>query len=351
MTQTDVLRCRNISRFYGDVTAVKDVNVSLGKGEIFALVGPSGSGKSTILRMVAGFERPDQGEIDLSGEVISSARVFLPPERRRVGIVFQDYALFPHLTVMENVMFGLRGQSDGKKRASDLIEQVGLRGLEQRYPSQLSGGQQQRVALARSLAPEPKILLLDEPFSNLDPQLRSSVCEDVRALLKEKGITTLFVTHDEHEALFIADRMGIVYEGGLIQVGTPAQVFQKPVSKFVATFLGIADFLPAVHKNGEIETEIGTIVGTAPGIHFDLMVRPDDVMIMDDDISAVPAQVTGKVFQGMHFLYTLTLPSGREVRSLQVHYRSFGIGDTVGVKLVPGHALNCFIGDRAAHHV
>jgi iron(III) transport system ATP-binding protein len=350
MTERHVLRCEGVSKAYGSVTALDELELVLEQAAILALVGPSGCGKSTLLRLIAGFDRPDRGSISMEGVVLSGTDVLIPPRKRRFGMVFQDYALFPHLTVEENISFGVSG-ADAETRP--LMAQVGLAGLERKYPHELSGGQQQRVALARSIAARPRLLLLDEPFSNLDPQLRHRIRGEVKEILQATRTRSIFVTHDEEEALFMGDIVAVMNQGRIIQIGTPYEIFQKPQSRFVARFMGPADFLPGKITSTGLATEAGTLpipTGLNGDRRFEVMVRPDDVAIVpagEPQEGLASGRIVRKEFRGMHFLYAIELPSGGTLHSLQVHYADFAVGDWVGVRLDPRHPLRIFSGETA----
>ena len=344
-----VIQCQGLSKFFGAAPVLTDVSLSLEPGEILALVGPSGSGKTTFLRLVAGFETPDSGTVELEGRPVSGEGTWVPPESRRLGMVFQDYALFPHLTVFQNVTFGLAKMSRPaqERRAQEMLEMVRLSHLAQRYPYQLSGGEQQRVALARSLAPSPLALLLDEPFSNLDPQLRSQLREEVKDIFRSSRVTVVYVTHDQEEALFMGDRVAVIHKGCLQQVGTPEEVFHYPRSPFVAGFLGTADFLSAQATEAGLVTEIGTLRPLErPSLDspYELMVRPDDVAIRSSETGA--GRVESRVFRGTHYLYGLVLPSGAIVHSLQHHTAHYRYGERVEVYLERDQTLICFVQGR-----
>jgi iron(III) transport system ATP-binding protein len=310
----------SVRKQYAETTAVQDLTLSIAKGEFFTLLGPSGCGKTTTLRLIAGLDSPSSGTITLAGQLVSSTAYCLPPERRRVGIVFQDYALFPHMTVSENISFGLHGQSRSAiaKRANELLEMVGLSGSGRKYPHELSGGQRQRVALARSLAPSPGVMLLDEPFSNLDAELRVALRQETKGILRANGTTVILVTHDQEEAFSLSDRVGLLNAGRLEQVGTPYQIYHHPASRFIADFVGRADFVPATVQGDLVVSSIGSFRrnGSAyPAAHqVDLMVRPDDVLIAPDPQGeAVIADVR---FLGAHALYQLELPDQTHLHSL-----------------------------------
>jgi iron(III) transport system ATP-binding protein len=269
---------RDVTKRFGAVVAVDDVTLDVAHGEILALLGPSGCGKTTFLRLVAGFERPDLGTIVLGGRTVAGDGTFVRPEARRAGIVFQDYALFPHMTLAANVGYGVRGRK--RDRVEEVLRLVGLSGLGDRYPYELSGGQQQRVALARALAPAPDIVLLDEPFSNLDAALRERVRGEVREILRAAGTTTIFVTHDQEEALSLADRVAVMQDGRLHQVGTPGEVYGRPADLFVAAFVGGANLLSGSAASEGIRHPLGLIAGT-PGEAV-VVIRPEAVRLRGD---------------------------------------------------------------------
>ena len=344
-----VVECVGLTKEFDGVRAIEGVDLALERGRTLALVGPSGCGKTTLLRLLAGLETPSQGTVVLGGRVVASPVSWEPPEARRVGMVFQDYALFPHLTVAQNVVYGLNGWSkEARERRMDaLLEMVRLQHVRDRYPHQLSGGEQQRVALARALAPRPVALLLDEPFSNLDPQLRSSMRAEVREILQSNGVTTVFVTHDQEEALYMGDVVAVMSTGKVEQIGPPETVFHHPQSAFVARFLETTDFLPARVVNGGLETEIGRVeISTElpPGTAVEVMVRPDCVSITPR--SDGQGRVQSRLFEGMHYLYAVSLSSG-VVHSLATHAHRYEAGETVQVTLEPDHNLVCFWDGRS----
>jgi len=307
-----------VHRRFGPVVALDGVNLRVGDGEVVALLGPSGSGKTTVLRLVAGFDRPDGGAVSLGGWTVADpARgVWVPSERRGVGIVFQDLALFPHLTVAGNVGFGLmEGPAvDRRARVRHMLDLVGIAELGGRYPHELSGGQQQRVALARALAPGPAVVLLDEPFASLDAGLRSQLCEEVGRILRATGATALFVTHDQEEALALADRVAVLERGCLEQVDAPHRLYHAPATRFVAGFVGESDFLTAQPAGDRLDTEIGPLEnpGLDPAAAIEVMVRPHQVALAPDP--AGPAVVLAHRFRGSADAYTLALPSGCQLR-------------------------------------
>ncbi|MCY4530125.1 MAG: ABC transporter ATP-binding protein [Chloroflexi bacterium] len=340
---TFAVRCNGLTKRYGEVAAVEGVDLAVQPGEILSIVGPSGSGKTTTLRLIAGFESIDAGEISLRGEVVSGLKTHVPPERRRVGIVFQEHALFPHKTVGENVAFGLHklGASERSERLREALELVRLTHLERRYPHELSGGEQQRVALARALAPNPAVLLLDEPFSNLDADLRARIRGEVKSILADAGVTVVFVTHDQDDALFMGDRIAIINEGRIEQSGTPEQVFHEPETRFAAGFLGVADFLPAEYSNGTVKTELGSfpMSGESSGL-CEVMTRPDDIEVTRSPEGS--ARVLSRTFQGISDLYVIELPSGAVVRAERPHHKRFEPGDSVRVTVAPHYVARCF---------
>ena len=335
---------------YGARKVVEDLSLTLAPGRIGCLLGPSGCGKTTVLRAIAGFEGLQAGEIRLDGERVSAPGYQLPPERRRIGMVFQDHALFPHLTVADNVGFGLRGMAHAKTRVQEMLETVGLAHAASRYPHELSGGQQQRVALARALAPQPLLLLLDEPFSNLDVELRERLGAELRGLLAPSGTTALLVTHDQHEAFAIADEIGVMSAGRIQQWDTAYQLYHRPANRFVADFIGEGAFLPAdVIQDFQLQMELGIMRSEQPircaehgdacgkGCAVDVLLRPDDVV--HDDASPITAEVVAKAFRGAEFLYTLRLPSGATVLSLVPSHHNHGIGERIGIRLEPDHVV------------
>ncbi|HVL99091.1 MAG TPA: ABC transporter ATP-binding protein [Egibacteraceae bacterium] len=301
------------------VRAVDGVDLAVTGGRVLALLGPSGCGKTTLLRLIAGFERPDAGSVTIAGAEVAGARTWVPPERRRVGMVFQDYALFPHLTVGGNVAFGLprrraraRGALPG--RVTEVLELVGLGGLADRYPHELSGGQRQRVALARALAPEPAVVLLDEPFSNLDAGLRAQVRADIHRILSVAGATALFVTHDQEEALSVADEVAVMHAGRIVQQATPEDLYRSPADRTVAAFVGDAELLPGHSVGLSAETDLGMVALTGPvqGA-VEVVVRPESLVLTKDQTG--DAVVVAREFYGHDQVLHLRLASGRLVRA------------------------------------
>ena len=338
------IRCFGLSKQYNSVMAVQGVELAVGHGEKLVLLGPSGCGKTTLLRLIAGFEIPDAGTLAVGGELVAAPDFSLAPEKRRVGMVVQDYALFPHLDVRGNVSYGIRRLPDRDERVRQVLELVGLTGMERRMPHELSGGEQQRVALARALAPHPAVVLLDEPFSNLDTALRARVRAEVRQILTDAGATSIFVTHDQEEALFLADRIAVMDQGTIQQVDTPERIFHSPATPFVAKFMGVADFLSARVAGDVLETELGMLPRpeeAGPGSDVQVMVRPDDIAIYPEEDGG--GVVIERVFQGAHYLYRVRLPSGSVVHSLRQHYQVYDVGSAVAARIDPGHRLTCFV--------
>ncbi len=320
---TPILCLNQISKQFdnGSAPAVNQVSFSLNCGDILGLLGASGCGKTTLLRLIAGFEQPQTGSIELAGQRVTGQGMWQPPELRDVGMVFQDYALFPHLTVAKNVAFGLqqRRKKFTAKRIKDLtaeaIARVGLTGLENRYPHELSGGQQQRVALARALAPQPAIVLLDEPLSNLDVQVRLRLRQEIRDILKTSQTTAIFVTHDQEEALSICDYVAVMRQGNIEQVGTPEMLYQAPASRFVAEFVTQANFLPARWQQKGWQTEIGWFpADQQPANPVDrqqteVMIRQEDLQLVADQTSQVV--IHDRQFLGREYRYWLLTPTGQ----------------------------------------
>jgi iron(III) transport system ATP-binding protein len=345
-----LLRLDGVSRRFapGQPPAVDRLCLTVAAGEILALLGPSGCGKTTTLRLIAGFEIPDDGTVEIRGQIMSAGGRAVPPEARGVGMVFQDYALFPHLSVAHNVGFGLGRLERGPRarRVAEVLELVGLTALADRYPHELSGGQQQRVALARALAPAPALILLDEPFSNLDADLRAVMREEIQKILRLTGTTAVFVTHDQQEAFTVADRVGVLHAGRLAQVDTPYEVYHHPATRFVAEFVGEADFLRCMVKEQGIVSEIGTFRnpnGHPVGLPVDMMVRPDDVDFIPHPDGEVV--IAGRQFHGSENLYRLRLASGARVHSVQPSTTLYPVGTRVRVVASMIHVVAFGLGD------
>ena len=311
--RTAAIHCHQLVKTFGSVTALDGFELEIGRGEILSLLGPSGCGKTTALRVIAGFEHPDTGSVTIGDATVIGDGVELAPDKRRVGMVFQDYALFPHMTVAGNIEYGLTGR-DRQHRVVEVIELVGLTGMAERMPHELSGGEQQRVALARALAPGPAVILLDEPFSNLDATLRDTMRREVRTILKEAGATAIFVTHDREEALAIADLVAVMREGAVIQVGTPHMLYRSPEDPWVAAFIGEADFVPGEAGIGQVDTQLGRFphFGSLRG-PVQVLVRPEWVHLTKTP--GATASVVEAEFYGHDQLVSLELPDGMTLRA------------------------------------
>jgi iron(III) transport system ATP-binding protein len=356
------IEIKGVSRFFGWVRAVCDLSFTVEAGEFLAILGPSGCGKTTILRLIAGLERPDRGAIVIGDDLVADDKIWVSPERRGVGMVFQDYALFPHLTVAQNIAFGLNGQRP--TRVQELLKLVGLDGFARRYPHELSGGEQQRVAIARSLATHPKVLLLDEPFSNLDADLRPKMRAELKILLQRLNCTTIFVTHDQEEAFELADRIAVLNAGQLEQIDAPEEIYREPATRFVAEFIGHADFLKGRVRGNCIETAIGCFAKPRPlpeGATVQVMVRPEEIdLTLWPPTSPLAPPLKGKGEEGWeelgeksegliiarHYrggmqLITVRLSSGEALRSLQPAGVRFPLASRVGVQ-VKTHAPMIF---------
>ncbi len=351
-TQTDpdtVLEISGVTKRFGPEAAVEDLSLTIEDGELLTFLGPSGCGKTTTLRLIAGLAGPTEGTLSIAGETVAGDGAFLAPENRDVGLVFQNFALFPHLDVAENIAFGIADweTADRERRVDELLELVGLKAHREKMPSQLSGGQQQRVALARSLAPEPDVLLLDEPFSNLDVRLRVEMREEVRRILKEAGVTAVSVTHDQEEALSISDRVAIINNGHLEQVGKPEVVFENPESKFVADFLGRASFVTGRVRGDIVETPLGTLTAAQirgplrdyDGAQIDVLLRPDDLEGTPAEASAADGHIVHRQYNGPSFVYRVELTDGGVVRCLHNHAETFEHGQPVTVDIIAEHPL------------
>jgi iron(III) transport system ATP-binding protein len=336
-----LLEVRDLFHAFGSLEVVRGVSFALTRGAIACLLGPSGCGKTTVLRCIAGFEPVQKGEIRLGGRLVSGAGVMVAPEKRRIGMVFQDYALFPHLSVADNIAFGLHAVP-AAERAARLRELAGLVGLDaalDKYPHEISGGQQQRVALARALAPRPELLLLDEPFSNLDVDLRERLSHEVRDIIRASGATAILVTHDQHEAFAMADEIGVLHDGRIQQWDTAYNLYHRPANRFVADFVGQGVFLPAsARADGRLEIELGVLqANSRNGQQVEILLRPDDVV--HDDASPTQAEVVHKAFRGAEILYTLRLESGRKVLALVPSHHNHALGERIGIRLDVDHVV------------
>lgn len=349
--QPAILCLERVTRQFSGTTAsaVQDVNLALSQGDLLALLGPSGCGKTTLLRIIAGFEPLQAGIVEVAGRKVAAPNHWVPPEKRSIGMVFQDFALFPHLTLAQNVAFGLQKLPKQtaqriQARVVEVIDLVGLEGLETRYPHELSGGQQQRVALARALAPQPALILLDEPFSNLDVHVRSHLREEVRNILKATGTSAIFVTHDQEEALAISDQVAVMCQGRIEQVGTPEEVYRHPASRFVAEFVTQANFLPAQLRDNVWETEVGDfgphkLDRMQEALAGELMIPQEDLLLEPKPDALVV--IRDRQFLGRERRYCLSTPSGQEIHARTHAGEVLAIGTHVQVS-VADHSLRLF---------
>jgi iron(III) transport system ATP-binding protein len=327
------VRATGIGRTYPGAShaAVGDLSLSVTQGEVVALLGPSGCGKTTALRMIAGLERPDTGTIEIAGKIVAGKGAWVPPERRSAGMVFQDYALFPHLTVRKNIAYGLNNlpRNQRRGRIDDVLELTGLAGYAARYPHELSGGQQQRVAIARAIAPRPAVVLLDEPFSNLDMDMRNAVRAEVLGLLRASGTTVILVTHDQDEAFVAADRIAVMNEGRLHQAGSAEELYFRPETRFVATFVGVANLLKGERRGGVIATSLGDVRAAAGApASCEVLLRPEQIEVAGD---GAPATVVEREFHGHDWLFVLRTSSGEEVRVI-TQDAPLALGSVVGLR-------------------
>lgn len=372
MSHSSILEVRQVECRHDDLVVVQDLSFRLKAGESACLLGPSGCGKTTLLRAIAGLEPIYGGEIFVHGDLCSSAEQLTPPEKRHLGLVFQDHALFPHLSIAENVGFGLRKLSPGAKaeRVKECLELVGLSGLGERYPHQISGGQQQRVALARTIAPKPKLILLDEAFSSLDTHLRRSLAKEIKSLLKSQGIASLLVTHDQQEAFAMADYIGVMHQGRLLQWDTPYNLYHEPADPQIASFIGDGHFISGVihmdmhqeeHSQGDVPT-VRTILGDFPIANINnylsdeadikdsqnryefsdheevlVLMRPDD--ITPNSESKLRAKVLHKVFHGASIEYELELPNKEKIKALFASHHDYELTQDIGLELDVQHLI------------
>jgi iron(III) transport system ATP-binding protein len=329
-----MIRLEGVTKRFGETTAVDAASLCIERGEVVALLGPSGCGKTTLLRLIAGFERPDAGTVEVAERQVAGPAKWVPPERRRVGMVFQDYALFPHLTVSENVGFGLPRRARAA-RVAELLAIVGLDDLGRRYPHELSGGQQQRVALARALAPSPELVLLDEPWSNVDPFLRETLRAEVSEIIRPLGVTVLLVTHDREEAFSLADRIALMRDGAVVQEGTSEEIYFAPVSRWVAEFVGAGNVLTGRVAEGLVETPIGAFPANGASVNGSarVLVRPELLELEPDPAGA--AEVVGREFRGHDVFYRVLL-DGVELVSHRPSNEVVPLGARVSIRLHEG---------------
>jgi iron(III) transport system ATP-binding protein len=333
------LDVKSVMVSYGSKTVLQDISFKLESGKIGCFLGPSGCGKTTLLRAIAGFEHLTAGEVYLRGKRVSSVGSTLAPEKRQIGMVFQDFALFPHLNVRKNIEFGLHGMGniEKEKRSKNLLALVGMKDHADKYPHQISGGQQQRVALARAMAPKPTILLLDEPFSSMDTELREQIARDVRTVLKKDGITAILVTHDQFEAYAIADEVAVIGDGKIRQCGSPYEIYHNPIDTMVADFIGRGAMVCGeVLEDRQIELPWGSKVGPAPkncevGCKVRVLLRPDD--IIHDDGGPFYFEIKDRAFRGAEYLYTLKVPGGGEILCMVQSHHDHKIGEKIGVRM------------------
>jgi iron(III) transport system ATP-binding protein len=329
-----MIRLEGVTKRFGDVIAVDEAHLCVDRGEVVALLGPSGCGKTTLLRLVAGFERPDGGSVEVAGRTVSGPGTWVTPEERRVGMVFQDYALFPHLTVAENIGFGVpRRARPG--RVKELLDIVGLADLGRRYPHELSGGQQQRVALARALAPSPELVLLDEPWSNVDPHLRETLRAEVAEIFRPLGVTVVLVTHDREEAFSLADRIALMRDGAVVQEGTSEELYFAPASRWAAEFVGAANVLSGHVVGGLVQTPLGSFPANGSTTHeaASVLVRPELLELEPDPAGA--GQVVAREFRGHDVLYRVLL-EGVELVSQRPSTEVVPLGSRVSIRLHDG---------------
>lgn len=344
-----LLKLEQINIHYGAHHVIKNIVLELIEGEIACLLGSSGCGKTSLLRSIAGFEKITQGHILIRETIVNNKQIYIPPEQRNIGMVFQDFALFPHLNVYQNIAFGL-GKLTKKltqQRVQELLEMIGLIDIGEKYPHQLSGGQQQRVALARALAPRPDLLLLDEPFSSLDVELREQLASDVRKIIKHEGITAILVTHDQHEAFAMADKVGLLHDGKIIQWDSPYNLYHRPATQYVANFIGQGVILPGqIIDEKTIHTSLGVIHGKVPcgcqsNCAVDVLIRPDD--LIHDDKSVYQLEIIDKVFRGVDFLYTLKVNEEQNVLCIAPSHHDHPLHGNLGISLDMSHIIvfNC----------
>ena len=340
-----LLQLSQVNINYGAQHVINNVDLELEEGEIACLLGSSGCGKTSLLRSIAGFEKIKQGQIKIRNNIVNSSNQYVPPEKRNIGMVFQDFALFPHLDVNKNIAFGLNKlkPEDKQQRVNELLKMIGLSDVGHKYPHQLSGGQQQRVALARALAPKPDLLLLDEPFSSLDVELREQLAKEVRQIIKHEGITAILVTHDQNEAFAMADKIGVVYEGDIVQWDTPYNLYHQPATRYVANFIGQGVLIQGkVLDENSISTALGVVNGKTPngckvGCQVEVLVRPDD--LLHDDDSPHQLEIIDKTFRGADFMYTLKINEQQSALCITPSHHNHALHSSLGITLDMDHLV------------
>ncbi|MCH2528581.1 MAG: ABC transporter ATP-binding protein [Dehalococcoidia bacterium] len=352
------LKLHRVSKVFGTFPALNSVNLDVQSGEVVALLGPSGCGKTTTLRIIAGFETPSSGGVYLEQNKIADALMSKPANQRDIGMVFQNGALFPHLTVEQNLEFALPKSDPDPHKISNMLEVVRMSDLRHRYPSQLSGGQQQRVALGRALINSPQLLLMDEPFSSLDSALRAEIREEVRQIVRTAGITTIFVTHDQQEAMYFGDTIAVMNNGSIEQYGTPEELFHAPRTRFVAEFMGAVDFVPCDLKGYQLQSEFNTVSVQNPYVvqqiqddkdSLTFMSRPDCIELELDEVGH--GTIVSREFYGAFYLYIVKLHSGALLRSLMPHTSEYQPGQSVSISIRDGHTLKTFLMDKLIEEV
>lgn len=337
-----IAELRAVNKSYDGQKALKNINIQIGRSEFIALLGPSGCGKSTTLRVFAGFERIDTGEIRLNGQAVSREN-YIPPEKRNIGMVFQDLALFPHLSVADNIGFALKGKKREKQeRVKEMLDLVGLSSLGQQMPHMLSGGQQQRVAVARALAARPNLILMDEPFSSLDTQLRVQLRWDIREILRREGVSVLLVTHDQNEAFSFADRIIMMNSGEIVQNGSPQEIYNQPENCWVASFVGGANFIPAIMDENRLQTELGAFEGKGNNFcsRCQLMVRPEDIEVKRATQDTYHGVIRKIDFLGNRGKLTIETKSGLEITSYVSSRQNWQNGDLVQLECQHSHVIS-----------
>tara|TARA_B100001559_G_scaffold307577_1_gene299893 strand:- start:8537 stop:9781 length:1245 start_codon:yes stop_codon:yes gene_type:complete len=352
------LKLHRVSKLFGAFPALNAVNLDIQSGEVIALLGPSGCGKTTTLRIIAGFEHPTDGEVYLEQTRIADKSFSKPANQRNIGMVFQNGALFPHLTVAQNLEFALPKSDPNPQKIDDMLEVVRMSDLRDRYPNQLSGGQQQRVSLGRALINSPELLLMDEPFSSLDSALRAEIREEVRQIVRTAGITTIFVTHDQQEAMYFGDTIAVMNNGSIEQYGTPEELFHSPRTRFVAEFMGAVDFIPCDLRGYQLQSEFNTVSVQNPyvvqqiqddknGLAF--MSRPDCIQLELSEVGH--GTIVSREFYGAFYLYIVKLHSGALLRSLMPHTSEYQSGQPVSISIRDGHTLKTFLMDKLIEEV